>query len=140
MVSGTRAGVGPARAAPGPSDPGQHPEILPPIETPLSDEQCRFVLDAAGTLVWMPAAHKRRRRVPLIEALMWQLATGQTSRRRSPTAFIRLARDCAQQLEGKEKAEEPQDLSGWGDTAEEMLTRLMAGRLANEPLNSSDSG
>ncbi|MEH3098669.1 hypothetical protein [Sphingomonas adhaesiva] len=140
-MSGTRAEVAPDLAAPGSSDPGRHPEILPPIETPLSDEQCRFILDAAGTLVWMPAANKRRRRVPLIEALMWQLATGQTSRRRSPTAFIRLARDCAQQLDGKLKEEkEPQDLSGWGDTAEEMLARLMARRLVNEPPNSSDSG
>ncbi|UUL84083.1 hypothetical protein [Sphingomonas qomolangmaensis] len=37
----------------------------------------------------------RRRTVPLFEALLLRLATGQTSRRTSPTAFLRLVIECA---------------------------------------------
>lgn len=37
----------------------------------------------------------RRRTVPLFEALLLRLAAGQTSRRSSPTAFLRLAIECA---------------------------------------------
>ena len=53
------------------------------------------VLTVANAPTAVRNANGRRHSVPLFEALLLRLATGQSSRRSSPTAFLRLVIECA---------------------------------------------
>lgn len=103
------------RFAPGYApDRGRGP--APASPAPTADLRAA-VLAVANTAVTM-SIDGQRRTVSLFEASLWRLASGQTTRRTSPTAFIRLVLECAP----AEAPAEEEPAPSFGDTLFEAMT------------------
>lgn len=94
------------RFAPGFSpDRGRgRPAATPPVALNAALRNSVLMVAKAPTVV--RSADGRRRTVPLFEALLLRLGTGQTSRRSSPSAFLRLVIECA--AKGAEQEQQQQ--------------------------------